>query len=149
MEQCQSLKALSLMDLDMDENHCRVPGAYSRPGLEIELIRCKLTSAGTSALAEALGRNQGPTRLDHCRLKSLTPSISSDRGVGNQQVLAIAGALKENKGLVYLDLEHGFRMSDETWDVVVYDSLKTHPTLQVLNLRSTNFEWGGSISPSG
>jgi hypothetical protein len=53
MEQCQSLKVLSLEELALDKNHCRVLGAYSRPGLEIELIRCKLTSA----LAEVLGRN--------------------------------------------------------------------------------------------
>jgi hypothetical protein len=31
------------------------------------MIRCKLTSAGSSALAEVLGRNnQGPTQLFHC-----------------------------------------------------------------------------------
>jgi hypothetical protein len=35
-----------------------------------------------------------------------------------------------------LDLEHDFRMSDETWDAVC-DSLKTHPTLQLLNLQNT------------
>jgi hypothetical protein len=52
MEHCQSLEFLSLEDLEMDENHCRVLGTYSRPDLEIELICCKLTSAGTSALAE-------------------------------------------------------------------------------------------------
>jgi hypothetical protein len=44
-EQCQSLKSLSLKHLEMDENHCRVLGTYSRPGLEIELIHCKLTRA--------------------------------------------------------------------------------------------------------
>jgi hypothetical protein len=35
MKQCQSLKVLSLNRLEMDENHCRVLGAYSRPDLEI------------------------------------------------------------------------------------------------------------------
>jgi hypothetical protein len=50
----------------MDENHCRVFGAYSRPGLEIEMIRCKVTNSGASFLAEVLGRDQGPTRLDFC-----------------------------------------------------------------------------------
>jgi hypothetical protein len=28
MEQCQSLKVLTFMYLEMDENHCRVLGAY-------------------------------------------------------------------------------------------------------------------------
>jgi hypothetical protein len=66
MEQCQSLRALSLHDLDMDEYHCRVLGAYSRPDLKIELEGCKFTSAG--ALAEVLGRNRGPTKLHHCEM---------------------------------------------------------------------------------
>jgi hypothetical protein len=117
MEQCQSLKGLTLgrlhsEQLALDENHCRALGTYSRPGLEIELICCKFTSAGTSALAEVLGRNQGPTKLTFCdidypiftdklrensRLKSLTPSISSDHDVVNREVLAIAGALKRKQ----------------------------------------------------
>jgi hypothetical protein len=64
MGQCQSLKALSLESLKLDENQIRVLGAYSRPDLEIELIACKATSATTSTLAEVLGRNQGP----HCSI---------------------------------------------------------------------------------
>jgi hypothetical protein len=149
MEQCQSLKLLSLEDLEMDENHCRALGGYSRPGLEIVLHFCKIMSAGAGALAEVLGRNQGPTKLDVCeidnfvfanglrgnsRLKSLTPNLN--RGIGSQELLAILGALPENKGLVDLDLSYqDFRMSDEIWDAAC-DSLETHPTLEVLNLRS-------------
>jgi hypothetical protein len=119
MEQCQSLKVLTLMHLEMDENHCRVLGDYSRPGIEVVLDRSKLTSAGTSALVEVLRRNQGPTKLDLCvidysilanglrgnsRLESLTPCLAYDHDAGNHEVLAIAGALKENKGLNELDL---------------------------------------------
>jgi hypothetical protein len=100
-------------------------------------------------LVEILGRNQGPTSLFYCdidsfalanglrgnsSLKSLTPRLSSNNADGSRQVLAIAGALKENKGLVDLDLMHNFRMSDETWGAVC-DSFKTHPTLEVLDLR--------------
>jgi hypothetical protein len=59
MEHCPSLKLLSLKDLKMDENHCRVLGAYSRPDLEIILVRCKFTSAGAY-----FGRGLGRTR-DH------------------------------------------------------------------------------------
>jgi hypothetical protein len=55
MEQCQSLRVLKLRNLEyLDENHCRVLGTFSRPGLKIELIHCKLTSAGTSALVDVL-----------------------------------------------------------------------------------------------
>jgi hypothetical protein len=66
MEQCQNLKTLTFIDLEMDESRIGVLGDYSRPGLEIVLFCCQLTSAGTSALAEVLGRNQGPTKLDSC-----------------------------------------------------------------------------------
>jgi hypothetical protein len=131
MEHIPSLKLLSLKGIQMDENHCRVLGAYSRPDLEIILIRCKVTSAGASALVEVIGRNQGPTELTDCeivlldglrgnsRLKSLTPSLDDIRGAGYQErpviasgspddtkrkVLAIAGILKENTGLVVLIL---------------------------------------------
>jgi hypothetical protein len=150
MEQCQSLKVLSFDDLDMNENHCRVLGDYSRPDLEIELHRCKITSAGASALAEVLGRNQGPTTIYDCqidnvvlanelrgnsRLQSLRPRLSNNVEVHSREILAIAGALRENKGLVGLNLNYHPRMSDETWDAVC-DSLKTHPTLEVLNLLS-------------
>jgi hypothetical protein len=150
MEQCQSLKVLTLKDLEIDENHCRVLGDYSRPGLEIVLGSCIITSAGASALAEALGRNQGPTKLDCCyidnsvlanmlrgnsSLQSLTPVLNRYRYVISQELLAIAGALRENKGLVDLDLSYKYIMpSNETWGAFC-DSLKTHPTLEVLNLR--------------
>jgi hypothetical protein len=66
MEQCQSLKGLSLINLDMDESQIRVLGTYSRPGLEIELEHCRIEGAAAEALAEILGRNQGPTELFCC-----------------------------------------------------------------------------------
>jgi hypothetical protein len=150
MEQCQSLKVLTLEDLEIDENHCRVLNVYSRSDLEIVLVRCEPTSAGTSALAEALGRNQGPTNLTwvkmdysvladglrgNRRLKSLAPrflSISIEEE--ERQFLAIASAHRENKGLVELNVNHSEHTEcDETWHAIC-DSLKTHPTLEVLHL---------------
>jgi hypothetical protein len=146
MEQCKSLKFLTLHQTTLDENHCNVLGAYSRPGLEIELKGCKLTSAGTSALAEVLGRNQGPTVLDDC---DTDHSLLADGLRGNnrlkilrscticspQEVLTIAGGLRENKGLVQFGLDQSF-MSDEAWGAIC-DSLETHPTLEVLDLRTS------------
>jgi hypothetical protein len=41
IEQCQSLKVLTLK-IEMDEDHCRVLDAFSRPDLEIVLARAKL-----------------------------------------------------------------------------------------------------------
>jgi hypothetical protein len=144
MEKCQTLKVLSLTNVEFDENGCRALGTYSRPGLDIELTCCRITDAAAEALAEVLGSNQGPTKIYCCkidsfaianglrgntRLKSLNLAIGDDR-----ECLAIAGALKENKGLFDLDLRHKFMMRDETWDAVC-DSLKTHPTLHVLSLK--------------
>jgi hypothetical protein len=149
MEQCQSLKVLTLKNLEMDEDHCRVLGVYSRPDLEIDLQGCVITGSGARALAEVLGRNRGPTNLDHCgidtfvladglrgnsRLKSFRQHFSGNSSVGNRQVVAIAGALRENKGLVEFGLRcYGFRASDETWGVVCA-SLKTHPTVEIVDL---------------
>jgi hypothetical protein len=162
MEQCQSLKSLSLIFLDMHENHCRVLGTYSRPGLEIELSYCRIAGAASEALAEVLGRNQGPTKLDHCeadnfvlanglrgnsRLQNLTLSVSEDFDVGRRQVFAIAGALEENKGLVGLNIWYHLKMRGEPWGAVC-DSLKTHPTLQVLHLRTSDASAGGPLYPA-
>jgi hypothetical protein len=159
MEQCQSLKLLSLIHLEMDEDQIRVIGAFSRPGLEIAMKCCKITSAGASALAEILGRNQGPTKLDWCeidnfvladglrgnsRLKILKPRVPNSAEVYNREVLAFTGALRENKGLVDMDLRGDCMMNDETWGAICA-SLETHPTLEVLDLRSSFLQ--GHVEP--
>jgi hypothetical protein len=165
VEQCPNLKTLTLFGLkSLQEDHVRVLGALSsRPGLDIELNHCRITGAAAEALVEVLlgRRNQGPTKLDSCdmdcsvlahalrgnsRLQSLAPHLSYNSAVRNQELLAIAGALGENKGLVELDLKHQLGMSNETWDAVC-DSLQTHPTLQVLNLWSMQV-FGGTPSAS-
>jgi hypothetical protein len=161
MEQCQSLKALKLENTTSHEDHFRVLGNFSEPGLEVELKRCQIRGA-TAVLAAVLESNQGPTKLDGCymdysvfatglrgnsRLKSLKPIITLNRaGDGNEEVLAIAAALKENKGLVELDFIDDFGgMRDETW-YAVCDSLKTHPTLEVLDFRTNVYR--GPFSPA-
>jgi hypothetical protein len=151
MEQCQSLNFLSLDYLEMDEDHCRLLGTYSRPGLEIVLECCTIASAGASALVEVLGRNQGPTKLIDCdidnfvladglrgnsSLKILRPLFCNSGDV-HGKFLAIAGAVKESKGLVELDLRHGYLVNDDMWGAIC-DSLKTHPTLEVLDLLASS-----------
>jgi hypothetical protein len=71
MEQCRSLKVFILGGLALDENTICVLGGYSKPGLEISLFCCTLTSAGASALSEVLKRNEGPTELDFCELDNV------------------------------------------------------------------------------
>jgi hypothetical protein len=92
MEQCQSLKILTLEDLRMNENHCRVLGDYSRPDLEIALNRCKIISAGAASLVEVLGRNQGPTKLDSCYIDNVV----------------LANGLRGNSRLKYLRPRHSY-----------------------------------------
>jgi hypothetical protein len=148
MDQCHNLKALTLERIALDEDHIRVLGALSRSGLEIKLIRCRIAGAAAAVLAQFLGRNQGPTKLDCCyidnsvlanglrgnsHLKLFRALIPRSRDVANREVLAIAGGLRENKGLVDLDFRNGFRANEESRDAVC-DSLKTHPTLEVLRL---------------
>jgi hypothetical protein len=151
MEQCQSLKALKLKRIEMDEDCIRMLGDFSRPDLEIDLKHCRITGAAAAVLVQVLGRNQGPTKLDCCyvdnfvltdglrgnsSLKRLTPRISSNLQVGNRELIAIAGALRENKGLVELNLRS--RWSNETSWGAICDSLETHPTLEVLTFQETD-----------
>jgi hypothetical protein len=148
MEQCKSLKVLFLYGLNMDEHHCRVLGTYSRPDLEIDLHGCNFTSAGIITLAEILGRNQGPSKLDDCAI-DYSILVNGLRGnsrlkhfkhffykssVSDREIVAIAGALRENKGLVKLELSfHHSSMNDETWGAMCA-SLTTRPKVEVLDL---------------
>jgi hypothetical protein len=66
----------------------------------------------------------------------LIASLSTNFEVANRQVHAIAGALKENKGLVELDFCTVLWVSDEAW-VAIFYSLKTHPTLKAFGLQTT------------
>jgi hypothetical protein len=109
MEQCQNLKILTLQQIDLDEDHFRVLGALSRPGLEIELEDCQIAGATAAVMAETLGRNQGPTKLDNCRidnlvladglrgnsrLKSFEPRFSSDHAKDSLQSLVLSKKIK-------------------------------------------------------
>jgi hypothetical protein len=124
VRQCQSLKALTLDSISIDEEHYRVLGNISKAGLEIELKNCRIVGAPAEALVEVLGRNQGPTKLDCCyidysvlanglrgnsRLKSLEKRHNSGNArTVEREFLGIAGALKDNKGLV--DLTFGMTL---------------------------------------
>jgi hypothetical protein len=71
---------------------------------------------------------RGNSRLKHFKHFFYNSSVS------NREIVAIAGALRENKGLVKLELSfHHSSMNDETWGAVCA-SLKTHPKLEVLDL---------------
>jgi hypothetical protein len=109
-----------------------VLGACLRPDLEICLEQCRITGAAAKALVEVLGRNQGPTKLVLCNinsffltdglrgnspLRSWRACISGNLEVGNRQVLAIASALRQNKGLIEMNW-YGVSVNDETWHTI-------------------------------
>jgi hypothetical protein len=115
MEQCQSLKNLTLKKLDLGEDNIRVLGDYSKPGLEISLFSCTITSAGANALAEFLGCNQGPTKLGWCsidnvilanglrgnsRLKLFKPRISSNLRSVTANFLQLQAPFEKTKALL-------------------------------------------------
>jgi hypothetical protein len=70
------------------------------------------------------------------RLKSFKPRLSVNLDDTKRELLTTADAIRENKGLVDLDLSCKVTMTDETWDAVC-NSLQTHPTLEVLDLQSS------------
>jgi hypothetical protein len=77
----------------------------------------------------------------------LSLHFSSSGEVSSREVLAIAGALRENKGLTELNLVfYGFVANDGTWGAIC-DSLKSHPTLDVLDLRAT-FRAAATTAPA-
>jgi hypothetical protein len=71
MEQCQSLKVLTLQDLEIDEDQIRLLEEFSRPGLEIELKPCGISGAAATVLAQVLRRSV----LPYLETNSLRPRI--------------------------------------------------------------------------
>jgi hypothetical protein len=94
MEQCHSLKTLTLKHGEaLSEDHCRALGAYSRPGLDIVLKCCKITSAAAVVLAQVLGRNQGPTKLSYCHVDIC---VLADGLRGNSRLRSLKPRIVEN-----------------------------------------------------
>jgi hypothetical protein len=122
MEQCPSMNALSLNSIEIDEDHCRVLGAYSRSGLKIELNRCKYFGRGYwtqphSRPSLISGKSDNFVLADglrgNSRLKSFAPRIWN-RSDAYPELLAIARVLRENKSLVHLNPSVGLFVNDET-----------------------------------
>jgi hypothetical protein len=145
------LKTMRLEDMTLDKEHCLALESNDRADLEIELSNCKLTDDGTQAFLESQRRNKGPNKLLNCKLdisvlaeavrentslKSLKPCGELDHDhLSHGDFETLARALKENKGLVTLDLA-GQPISEESWRVIL-QSIRKHPSLQVLDLSLT------------
>jgi hypothetical protein len=96
-------------------------------------------------------KHKKKTKLPGAEQTSVSTSVAPISVVGRvRQLPAIAAALRENKGLVRLDLSRhvytrDITMSEETWGAIC-DSLRTHPTLEVLNLRTVG--WMALLTPA-
>lgn len=146
-----SLKTLRLADMTLDKDHCIALESNDRTDLEIELCDCKLTDDGTQAFLDSQRRNKGPEKLLNCKmdvavlaeavrgntsLKSLKPCGELDHDqLSPEGFETLAQALKENKGLVTLDIA-GQPIIEESWRSILL-SIQNHPSLQVLDLHLT------------
>jgi hypothetical protein len=140
-----SLKCLTLEKLSMDESHCRAWHLFeTRSRDRAETL--SITGAGASA-----GGGPGRKGTDEAISVKLTCAysrmgyaeivvwkieqlLSQNFDVGNREFVRCRRP-RRKEGLVSLHLLHGFTMGDRTWDAVC-NSLKKHPTLQLLNIRS-------------
>jgi hypothetical protein len=156
-KQTRNLQQLSLWCFTLLEDQCRALAATpaitnnGRP-LEIELFYCKLYDAGaTNALVEAIRHNRGPTKLERCEIdtclladalrgntsvKALTLRCSYGNAAKDRVAIrALVQGLEQNRGLVRLDLSNRV-VNNENWKALC-KSIKTHPSLEVLGLRTT------------
>jgi hypothetical protein len=146
-----SLKTLRLEDMTLDEHHCIALESNDRMDLDIEFSNCKLTDDGTLAFLKSQRRNKGPERLLNCKmnvavlaeavrgnrsLKSLKPCGElDDDQLSPEDFETLAQALRENEGLVTLDIA-GQPIIEESWRILL-KAIKSHPSLQVLDLHLT------------
>jgi hypothetical protein len=146
-----TLQNLRLEDMTLGRDHCIALESNDRTDLEIELCRCQLTDGGTEAFLESQRRNKGPTKLTNCKmdvavlaeavrgntsLKSLKPCGKLDHDqLTSEDFETLAHALKENEGLVTLDLA-GRPIMEESWCIIL-KSIQSHPSLHVLDLHLT------------
>jgi hypothetical protein len=156
-QQTRNLRQLSLWCFTLLEDQCRALAATpaiinkGRP-LEIELFYCKLYDTGaTDALVEAIRHNRGPTKLERCEIDTrlLADALRGNTSVkaltlrcsyGNAakdlvDIRALVQGLEQNCGLLRLDLSNRV-VNDGNWKALC-KSVKAHPKLEVLGLRTT------------
>jgi hypothetical protein len=157
LQQTSNLQRLRLSTFTLLEDQCGVLAATPNitnngSPLEIELCYCKLYDVrATDALVEAIRQNRGPTKLERCEMDTLgladalrgndsVKALTLRGSYGNAAndlvaIRALAHALEDNHGLVRLDMSNRV-ISTENWKALC-QSLQTHPTLEVLILRTT------------
>jgi hypothetical protein len=126
----------------------------SRLDVELNLRYCSLSNDAEGAFVECLQSDRGPVRLIYCdidshalvsaltgssRVTSLKPHYSWETNDANMPILV--AALANNRGLLDLDL-NSCPISDDNW-MILCESLKAHPSLTSLDLRTTRSRISG------
>jgi hypothetical protein len=152
-ESRDSLRKVAFHDMALNEDQCRALATMSRLDVEVKLRYCTLVDDAAEAFVECLQSDRGPVKLQNCRIDN---RILASALTGNSRVTKLKlyyrrtdyrrtidadmailfAALANNRGLVDLDLCN-IPTSNENWSALC-ESLKAHPTLTCLDLRSTS-----------
>jgi hypothetical protein len=142
------LRKVSLINMALSEDLCRALATMSRLDVELDMLGCSLADDAAGSFAEWLQSDRGPVRLIDCKIDNqilanslagqsrVTMFKACSRGAYNADMALLFAALANNRGLVVLILRHR-PISEENWSVLC-ESLQTHPTLTILDIRGTS-----------
>jgi hypothetical protein len=148
----KSIRTLCVWMFALSEEHVRALAETDHTNLLVKLTYCDLMSdseTDSTILAELLRASQARLELVSCIMAGdvlagalkgnsccvrLTPS-RGDEGSDELEIHSLFLALAENEGLVELDMSNQC-ITDENW-AILCRSVRTHPTLEVLDLRFT------------
>jgi hypothetical protein len=137
-------------DIALNVDQCRGLATMSRLDVELVLSCCGLSNDAAGAFVECLQSDRGSVELFDCNIDiptlaraltgnsgvtSLKPYHPYPMGTNDVDVAILVAALAHNRGLVNLDLQYCY-ISDDNW-IILCESMKAHPTLTNLNLRTT------------
>jgi hypothetical protein len=146
-ESRDSLREVAFHEMAFSADLCHALATMSRLDVEVVLSYCRLSNDAAGAFVECLQSDRCPIKLISCEIDSQTiahaltgnsrvTKLKPVLGHSNDAETAVLfRALANNRGLLELDWEDR-SISDDNWSILC-ESLKAHPTLTCLNLRST------------
>jgi hypothetical protein len=144
-----TLQQVTLECLTLNQEHCRALMSATNPSLSLTLFLCTILEEGTDAFVECLQGDCGPTELFNCTLgvRALTKSLGgSSRRLRSLHVdrltsfhdtdmAALVAALGANQGLTHFTFSN-HAIGENNWNRLC-QALKTHPSLESVNLQGT------------
>jgi hypothetical protein len=146
-ESRDSLREVLFHGVALSADLCHALATMSRLEMELEMRYCRLADDAAVAFVDCLHSGRGPIKLISCEIDSqiIANSLTGASRVtklkpvlgqtNDAETAVLFRALANNRGLVDLDWEDR-SISDDNWSILC-ESLKAHPTLTCLNLRST------------